>query len=142
MNKYQVKINGKVIEVEVEMLGESPVVTAVQPKPAKALHRDAATPAARTVSAPAPVMEKSAAAAAADEGKAVTAPMPGNILDVLVKIGDAKLGQDRAGFVFVERPEIRRKVRKDLLHHGEVVVHHRGLGKVGHLHIGVPGDFS
>ena len=74
MRKFLVNVNGTSYEVEVEEIaaGAAPVAA---PAPV------AAAPAA----APAPV----AAPAAAPAGAAsVSAPMPGNILDVKVKVGD------------------------------------------------------
>ena len=74
MRKFLVNVNGTSYEVEVEEIAAG-AVPAAAPAPV------AAAPAA----APAPV----AAPVAAPAGAAsVTAPMPGNILDVKVKVGD------------------------------------------------------
>ena len=74
MRKFLVNVNGTSYEVEVEEI-------AAGAAPAAASAPVAAAPAA----APAPV----AAPVAAPAGAAsVTAPMPGNILDVKVKVGD------------------------------------------------------
>ena len=74
MRKFLVNVNGTSYEVEVEEIAAG-AAPAAAPAPV------AAAPAA----APAPV----AAPVAAPAGAAsVTAPMPGNILDVKVKIGD------------------------------------------------------
>ena len=74
MRKFLVNVNGTSYEVEVEEIAAG-AAPAAAPAPA------AAAPAA----APAPV----AAPVAAPAGAAsVTAPMPGNILDVKVKVGD------------------------------------------------------
>ncbi len=78
MRKFLVNVNGTSYEVEVEEIaaGAAPVAA---PAPV------AAAPAAAPAPAPAPV----AAPVAAPAGAAsVTAPMPGNILDVKVKVGD------------------------------------------------------
>ncbi len=86
MNKYLVKINGKSIEVEVEMLEGEPIVTGIAQTTPGMIQRvqqeapDAAAPVATPAAAP--------AAGASDTAK-VTAPMPGNVLDVLVKEGDS-----------------------------------------------------
>ena len=67
MKKYRVNVNGTVYEVELEEItGAAPAASAAAP-----------------AAAPAP------AAAAPVAGDAVTAPMPGNILDVKVKAGDS-----------------------------------------------------
>ncbi len=72
MSKYRIKLNGKEYEMEVELVdGSAPVAKA---------------PAAKPVAAPAPA--KKAAPVAAAEG-AVISPMPGTILKVNVKVGDA-----------------------------------------------------
>ncbi len=97
MNKYLVKVNGKSIEVEVELIEGNPVVTNVSPqgmmrrqKPAPAAPRAAAPRAAAAPAAAAPAQN----AAEAGGNAAVTAPMPGNILEIMVKPGDAvKKGQ-------------------------------------------------
>lgn len=85
--KYKVTLNGTTYEVEVEK-GEAILVdeyAAVAPAPAAPV---AAAPAAAPAPAPA------AAPAATAAGEQITAPMPGTILSVKVKQGDAvKAGQ-------------------------------------------------
>ena len=71
MKRYNITVNGKTYDVEVEETGSAPSAP-VQSSPAAA-------------SAPAPAP---AAPAAAASGTPVKAPMPGNILDVKVKVGD------------------------------------------------------
>ena len=73
--KYQVSLNGKQFEVEVEKGSVSAVPTGAAPAPAPA-----AAPAA--AAAPAP-------AAAPAGGETVAAPMPGTILDVRCTAGQA-----------------------------------------------------
>jgi biotin carboxyl carrier protein len=67
MKKFNVTVNGNAYEVEVEEIGA------------------AAAPAAAPVAAPAAAPAAPAAAGAAD----VTCPMPGTIVDIKVKAGDA-----------------------------------------------------
>ena len=81
MKKYNVNVNGTNYEIEVELVSESE---------AKAAPAPVAAPAAPAQEAP-----KAAPAPAANgEGEKVEAPMPGNILDVRVAVGDSvKKGQ-------------------------------------------------
>lgn len=90
--KYKVTLKGKTYEVEVER-GEAMIVdeyAAYAPAPAAAAAPVAAAPvAAAPVAAPA-----AAAPAAVAAGTPVTAPLPGNVLNVKVNVGDAvKAGQ-------------------------------------------------
>ena len=71
MKRYNITVNGKTYDVEVEETGSAPSQAPVQ-----------AAPAAAPAPAPAP------AKAAVGEGTPVKAPMPGNILDVKVSVGD------------------------------------------------------
>ena len=76
MKKYRVVVNGVSYEVELEAMDSASAAAAPAAKPAAA-----PAPAAAPVSAPA-------------GGQNVTAPMPGNILDVKVAAGQAvKAGQ-------------------------------------------------
>ena len=70
MKRFNITVNGKAYDVAVEEIGgtSAPVAAA------------APTPAAAPADAPAP--------AANVEGTKVTAPMPGNILNVKVNVGD------------------------------------------------------
>ena len=80
--KYKVTLNGRTYEVEVEA-GKAMLLSeyeAVAPAPA------AAAPVAAAPAAPAAAP---AAPAVTGAGEAVNAPMPGNILKVNVKEGDA-----------------------------------------------------
>jgi biotin carboxyl carrier protein len=82
MKRYNITVNGKAYDVAVEELdaGAAPAATAAAPAAA----------------APAPAAAPAAAAPVAD-GTKVSAPMPGTILDVKVKVGDAvKEGQSLA----------------------------------------------
>ena len=83
--KYKVTLNGRTYEVEVEA-GKAMLLSeyeAVAPAPAAAAPAaPAAAPAAAAPAAP-------AASAVTGSGEAVSAPMPGNILKVNVKAGDA-----------------------------------------------------
>lgn len=83
--KYKITLKGRTYEVEVEH-GEAMLIDeydAIAPSPA------AAPAAAAPVAAAAP-----AAAPAAVAGTAVTAPLPGNVLEIKVKPGESvKAGQ-------------------------------------------------
>lgn len=74
MKRFNITVNGKAYDVAVEEItdGSAPVQAVAPAAPVKA-------------AAPAPVP---AAAPAVGEGTKVTAPMPGNILDVKVSTGD------------------------------------------------------
>lgn len=85
MKNLKITVNGKTYDVAVEEVGESGAPVAAAPAPA-------AAPSAAPVPAPAaaPVPEKEPAAApAVTGGKPVLCPMPGTIVNVLVKPGDA-----------------------------------------------------
>lgn len=84
MRKFNITVNGQTYEVEVEEAGG-----AVQSAPA-------AAPVAPTVSAAAPApAPKPAAPAAPANGVKVEAPMPGTILTVNVKAGQAVKSGDQ-----------------------------------------------
>ena len=76
MRKFNITVNGQAYEVEVEEVGGAPSAAPV---------RAAAPVAAAPVAAPAAAPK---AAAPVAGGEPVKAPMPGNILDVKVKVGD------------------------------------------------------
>ena len=85
--KYVATLNGKKYEVEIERVDEyRPLDRGAQASaPAPIL---AAAPAPKAAPAPAPAPAPAAAPAAAG-GQTVEAPMPGKILDIKVKVGDA-----------------------------------------------------
>ena len=84
LRKFRININGKEYMVEMEELGvESGAGFISQPV--------AAAPSAPAASAPVAVPVVAPAAQAAPvtgEGETMESPMPGNILDVFVKVGD------------------------------------------------------
>ena len=82
---YKVYVDGEYFEVEVEAVGGAPLVTSVAAAP-QAVAPPAAAPAAPAPAAPAAA--PAAAPKAAAKG-ALTAPMPGMVVDYLVKAGDA-----------------------------------------------------
>lgn len=87
MKKFNITVNGNTYQVEVEEIKDGAFVSPPAPRPAAPA---APKPAAPAATAPAP---KPAAPAAAG-ANAVTAPMPGTILDIKVKPGDSvKNGQ-------------------------------------------------
>ena len=96
--KYAATLNGKKYEVEIERVDEyrpldrgaqvsapAPILAAA-PAP-KAAPAPAAAPAPKAAPAPAPAPAPAAAPSAG--GQTVEAPMPGKILDIKVKVGDA-----------------------------------------------------
>lgn len=82
MKKYVIKLNGKVYEVEMEeVTGEAAATVVENTKPAQSVSQSAPQP--QPQSAP-----------AVEGGEIVEAPMPGNILNIAVKVGDViKKGQ-------------------------------------------------
>lgn len=87
--KYQVSLNGKQFEVEVEKGSVSAVPTGAAPASTPA----AAAPAPAAASAPAAAPAPAPAAAPAG-GETVAAPMPGTILDIRCTAGQAVKGGD------------------------------------------------
>jgi len=84
--QYRVTVNGKVYDVTVELVGQ-----AAQAAPAVAV-----APVSIPVAVPAPVLHAPAPVApvAATGDENIVSPFPGNIIDVLVKVGQSvKAGQ-------------------------------------------------
>lgn len=82
MSKYRITMDGKVYEMEVELMGaDEPVKAAAKAAPAP-------VPAAAPVAAAKPAEAPKAAAPAA-AGGAVVSPMPGTVLRILAAKGDA-----------------------------------------------------
>ena len=85
MRKFNITVNGKTYEVDVEEIGgvaqSAPVSAPVAPVAAAPAPAPAPAPAAAPAPAPAP-------AAPAGEGTKVVAPMPGTIVSVKVNVGD------------------------------------------------------
>lgn len=89
--KYQVKVDGKVFEVEVEKVGGAPKSLTMADFGAPTPHQPQAQPAPQAAPAPQAKPEpapQAAPAQASGSGENVIAPMPGNILKVLVNDGD------------------------------------------------------
>ena len=82
MKKYTITVNGTAYEVEVEDMGGA-ASTAPKAAAPKAAPAPAAAPAPKAA-APAPAAKPVAAGAAT-----ISAPMPGKVLEVKVKAGDA-----------------------------------------------------
>lgn len=80
MRKFNITVNGQAYEVEVEEVGG--VQTAAPVRAA------AAAPVAAPAAAPKAAAPAAASKTAAGAGEPVKSPMPGNILDVKVKVGD------------------------------------------------------
>lgn len=86
LRKFRVKINEKEYLVEMEELGTS---GAVQSQPVESTFPNQNTIPTPAPAAPEqPVAPAPKPAPASGEGDPIYAPMPGNILDVLVKVGD------------------------------------------------------
>lgn len=88
MKSYRITVNGNVYDVQVEELNgvqSAPAVPAAAPTPAPAAVAPA--PAAAPAPTPAPAAAP-APAPAVSGGEPVKAPMPGNILDIKVNVGD------------------------------------------------------
>lgn len=82
MKNYRITVNGNTYDVQVEELGKG---ASAHTAPAVPI-----TPVPAAVSAPASAPEAPAATASAPAagGTDVTSPMPGNILDIKVNVGD------------------------------------------------------
>ncbi|MCH4169744.1 MAG: biotin/lipoyl-binding protein [Lactobacillus sp.] len=87
LRKFKIKIDGNEYEVEMEELTPTPQAAPIAPAaPAEptAPAPQAAAPAQPAAPTPAPAP----AASGTGAGTPVKAPMPGNILDIKVKVGD------------------------------------------------------
>lgn len=98
MKKYNVTVNGVTYEVLVEEAGEVSGAPAATPTPATtapvAAPAAAATPAPKAAPAPAPKAAPAPASNGTPGSIKVTAPMPGTILKLNVKVGDTLKAND------------------------------------------------
>ena len=88
MRKFMINVNGKSYEVEVEEIKDGAAVPSAPAAPR------AAAPAPKPAAAAAPAPKPAAAAPVPAGASTITSPMPGTILSINVKAGDAvKKGQ-------------------------------------------------
>ena len=81
MKKFNITVNGKSYEVDVEEVGG---VSSPSPRPVQR----AAAPAAKAAPAASAPKAAPAPAAVPAGGETITAPMPGTVLDIKVAVGD------------------------------------------------------
>lgn len=86
MKKFNITVNGKTYEVDVEEVGGIPSAPQMARPAAPAPQAQAAAPAPAPKAAPAPKKADVAVSAGASK---VESPMPGTILDIKVKVGDS-----------------------------------------------------
>ena len=89
MRKFNITVNGKTYEVDVEEIGGAASAPVVQAAPVQVTQAPA--PAPVQTPAPAPVQAAPTAPTApapAGDGNPVSAPMPGSIVSVKVNVGD------------------------------------------------------
>ena len=85
---YVVTVNGEKYEVEVERVGGG--ASSLSRRPPERVSRPVhAAPAAQPVAAPQPAAPAPAPASGAGAAGSIVSPMPGTVLDVKVKEGDA-----------------------------------------------------
>lgn len=89
MKKFNITVNGKSYEVDVEEVGVVPTESAAIPRPVAAPQAAASAP-----PAPAPKETAPKVAPAVSGDHTVTAPMPGTVLDVKVSVGDTVANGD------------------------------------------------
>lgn len=92
MKKFQITVNGKCYEVEVEEIGGTTIAAPRVAAPAPAsvpAPTPAAAPAAAPAPAPAAAPAAPAAAAVPAGAESICAPMPGKIMSIKVKPGQA-----------------------------------------------------
>lgn len=88
MRKFNITVNGKAYEVEVEEIGGVAAAMPARPAAPAAAPKAAPAPAAAAPApAPAPAAPAAAAAPVAG-GSTISAPMPGTVLDIKVAVGD------------------------------------------------------
>jgi len=89
MRKFQIKVDGKVYEVEVEEVGgnepSAGTISVPQPVATKVKEEPVSQKAAKPTLSPAPAKAPAAAVA----GEEVVAPMPGKVLQLKVSEGDS-----------------------------------------------------
>ncbi len=85
MRKFQIKVDGKVYEVEVEEVGEN--ISASQPVAAKVKEEPVKPEITKVSNSPTPSKSKTPSVAVA--GEEVVAPMPGKVLQLKVSEGDS-----------------------------------------------------
>ena len=107
MKKYTITVNGTAYEVEVEDMGGVAAPKAAAPKAAPAA-APAAAPKAAPAAAPAPAAKPVAAGAAT-----ISAPMPGKVLEVKVKAGDAVKAGDVLMILEAMKMQSNYKVTSD-----------------------------
>lgn len=103
MKKFNITVNGKTYEVDVEEIGGVSAPAPVRRQEAPA----AAAPAPAKAAAPAPA-PAAAPAPAVEGGEAVTSPMPGTILDIKVNVGDSVA--DGAVLVILEAMKMENEI--------------------------------
>ena len=81
LRKFKITIDGKTYLVEMEEIGGTPAAPAAPATPV--------APAAPSAPAPEPAPAPAAPVAPSGDGEVVTAPMPGTVTKILVKVGDA-----------------------------------------------------
>lgn len=103
MKKFNITVNGKTYEVDVEEIGG---VSA--PAPVRRQEAPAAAPSPAKAATPAPAPAPAAPAPAVEGGEAVTSPMPGTILDIKVNVGDSVA--DGAVLVILEAMKMENEI--------------------------------
>lgn len=88
MKKFNITVNGKSYEVDVEEIGGSSAPSPVRQQAPSQPAAPMASPAAAKPATPAPAPTPAPSAAPVTGGEVINAPMPGTILDIKVNVGD------------------------------------------------------
>lgn len=85
---FKVTVNGTVYDVNVEEVGASAPLSTNETKTVAAAETVTPAPTAEEAATTAPKVEETAPSVGGDESGAVTAPMPGKIMKIMVDLGE------------------------------------------------------